>query len=61
VLVLQVEEALTYMKLEKYSALFEREDVDMPTFLTLTDADLKAIAIDLLGELQQESELASSF
>ena len=40
---------MKHLKLDKYAALFEREDIDMSTFLTLTDSDLKAISIDLLG------------
>ena len=45
-----MDEVLKYLKLEKYAPHFEREDIDMQTFLTLTDADLKAITIDLLGD-----------
>ena len=40
---------LKYLKLDKYLVHFEKEDIDMQTFLTLTDADLRAIPIDLLG------------
>ncbi|KAL5260826.1 hypothetical protein ACHWQZ_G006754 [Mnemiopsis leidyi] len=44
-----VEDVLKYLKLEKYLLHFEKEDIDLQTFLTLTDTDLKAIPIDLLG------------
>ena len=44
-----MEEVLKYLKLDKYITHFEKQDIDMQTFLTLTDADLKAIPIDLLG------------
>ena len=42
---------LKYLNIEKYIPLFEREDIDLQTFLTLTDTDLKAIPIDLLGTI----------
>ena len=46
----QVKELLLTLRLEKYVGVFEKEDVDLPTFLTLTDSDLKSIGVDLLGE-----------
>ena len=51
-----MDEVLKYLKLEKYAPHFEREDIDIQTFLTLTDADLKAITIDLLGNLNKMFE-----
>ncbi|XP_065056039.1 ankyrin repeat and SAM domain-containing protein 3-like isoform X2 [Rhopilema esculentum] len=42
-------DVLENLKLSKYYPCFEKEDIDMDTFLTLTDEELKHIGIDKLG------------
>ena len=44
-----LDELLAKLSLTKYSELFQEEEVDLATFLTLDDADLKEIGISKLG------------
>ena len=41
-----IADVLDSLKLTKYYPCFEKEDVDMDTFLTLTDEDLRQIGIE---------------
>ena len=40
---------LKQLGLEKYDQVFRDNEIDLPLFLTLTDAELKEVGITLLG------------
>jgi hypothetical protein len=44
-----IEELLTKLGLSKYEEQFAEQEIDLATFLTLDDADLKEIGVATLG------------
>ena len=42
-------ELLRQLNLEHYESCFEQEEVDLDTFLTMTEADLKEVGVTTLG------------
>ena len=47
--VTSLSELLQQLNLEHYESCFEQEEVDLDTFLTMTESDLKEVGVTTLG------------